>query len=403
MSSIELFRETYLSLPKLLFLNERMELTDISNPMLPFPAVYDPDLGKGDERYVSGMFPDYQGGTYHSDSQYDGKLSYLLAHEHGMFGYMPVLRRLNKFTHWHYIHIVSTTSTQPQEVMHVMESGDIKFNATIHQFPPAITLYPDEFGNDHMLIEITPHLPNEDLARVASDVNAVKTYVQKMAETETRFYDMKAKKEVQQAQLIGVQSQLIFTQHKYKQLLGEFSILYDEFDNLSLENAKKLKLKIMDKEMENNLGLPYTFHNQIDVTHEMARMRQNILDLQAQAQLEGGNEAIKDAVFSYALSVIGIDELKKRLFGTEAHIATSPTGGLETIYMPKIPSLEELRRRKIEEAVRAGVPESKLEEVVKAQLAKERETIKSKEINSAREDLKREALRLEDYGERASG
>ena len=327
MTAIELFNESYLLHPRIIFreltkdgfkLRTLTELPSEHQVM----GFFDPTWSGYEESYRPGMFVNAVGETEYDDTKYAGQQAYILSFKHLSLGNFPMLRGIG-WGHYHTQYIVSTNSIRPQDVMQRLPNGDIMFNANLSRFPPVHVTQAD--GSEDILLEIIPHLTHEEEGKLATDalftLEIKKKLIEVTKQKDTQFAELTLKR-IEATSALAVSTMLQVKVNDYYQ---ETRIALDKVLQLGLEihTERITGLEVIEKQYNfAGLGLKGYYE---DITRSATLLQDNMRVLAATAQ-QSLTDTQKFMLASQATNIVGIDYMRKFILGAEQHVIQLPVG-----------------------------------------------------------------------------
>jgi len=380
---------SYESLPQVFLINDKFKLIPL--------GWYDPNWGIETEvSYKEGKFVNEINEIWYDDRKYKGKQCLLLDFKHLMFGNYPILRRIGR-GHHHYKYLVSTNAIRPYDVMEQTESGDLFIYASLAHNPTVTKVHEpyDELPNNtqETLIEITPHLTAAELEKLSKDINFVTSIKEMYQKAESKKYELVSQNFILNTRVIASDGVVMQLQEYVNTLLKNYQWALDKVVGLQLSVKEKISQGISMVEGEYNLSVPWDNISLEDMSKTAAIMQADIRSISSMLKQNGSlSESQRQVLAVQFLNVVGVDWMKKFMFGADPKTIMSPTG-MQSMTFSNNPSPLEMFVTKAQQFENNRMSEEDFRRAAVEYLTQMRNQFKTQEPNSAVETMKQNMIK----------
>ncbi len=376
------------TLPHVFLVDDKFKIIDL--------GFYDPLWGIETEiAYKPGKFVNENGEVRYNDKQYEDKQCLVLDFKHPIFGNYPVLRKIGR-GHHHIKYIVSKNAIRPYDVMQQAESGDLFIYASLAHNPIETKIHEpyDELptNTQESLIEIIPHLTASELEKLSKDINFVTSIKEKYQEAESRKHELISQNFILGARVVASDGTVMQLQSYVDTLLKSYQWALDRVVGLQLSVKEKISQGISMVEGEYNLGVPWDNIHLEDMSKTAAIMQSDIRAIASMMKRDGGlAESQKQVLAVQFLNVVGVDWMRRFMYGADPKTVSSPLG--MPITLTQNPTPLEILVTKSQQFENNRMSEEDFKRAIVDYMNGMRDQFKTQEPNSAVETMKQGLVR----------
>ncbi|MDD5454188.1 MAG: hypothetical protein PHW62_01630 [Candidatus Ratteibacteria bacterium] len=377
------------TLPHIFLIDDKFKLIDL--------GWYDPAWGVETEiTYKPGKFVNELNEIWYDDRQYKDKQCLVVDFKHPILGNYPVLRKVGR-GHHHIKYIVSKNAIRAYDVMEKAESGDLFIYASLAHNPVVTKIHEpyDELptNTQESLIEIIPHLTAEELEKLSKDINFVTSIKEMYQSAESKKHELVSQNYILKARVVASDGVVMQLQSYVDTLLKSYQWALDKVIGLQLSIKEKTSQGISMVEGEYNLGVPWDNIDAEDMSKTAAIMQSDIRAISSMMQKDGGMaESQKQILAVQFLNVVGVDWMKRFMYGSDPRTIVSPLGN-QSMTITQNPTPLELYITKAQLFQNNRMSEEDFKRASVDFLTAMRDQFKVQEPNSAVETLKQGLIR----------